>query len=212
MSGTIPAPVRPIFWRAQVNDAADDAVLIRRCRQGDSAAFDALVQKYQDSLFNGIYRMMGDYDDAADAAQDVFLKAFRSLGGFRGGSSFYTWLYAIAVNTCISRRRSQTARKQHLHVPLPGGADDGRDDPPDPDPQPPDVARSREESARVEEAVANLPAEFRVVVVLKDIEGCSYAEIARMLGCTQGTVKSRLFRARERLREALAAGDRTRKL
>ncbi|HUS58839.1 MAG TPA: sigma-70 family RNA polymerase sigma factor [Planctomycetota bacterium] len=179
----------------------DDAALIRRCRQGDSSAFGALVQKYQDPLFNGIYRMVGNYQDAADIAQEVFLKAFRSIDGFRGSAAFYTWLYTIAVNTCISQRRSAKVRKQHVPIAAQGMMP--ADDPPASDPLPQDVAQNREECARVEQAIKALPADYRVVVVLKDIEGRNYSEIAAFLNCSLGTVKSRLFRARERLRESL---------
>jgi len=190
--------------RHLVNDAVDDAVLIQRCRRGDTVAFGTLVQRYQDDLFNGIYRMVGDYQDAADIAQDVFLKAYRAVDGFRGNASFYTWLYRIAVNTCISRRRSLAARKAHLHVPLAMGGDEPDCDPPAGDPQPPQAAQTREEYARIEEALGKLPEDYRIVVVLRDIEGYNYAEIAAMVGCSHGTVKSRLFRGREILRKMLA--------
>ena len=179
----------------------DDAALIRRCRQGDSAAFGLLVTKYQDPLFNGILRMVGNYQDAADIAQDVFLKAFRSIDSFRGSAAFYTWLYTIAVNTCISQRRSAKVRREH--VPVATGRADQAEDPPACDPLPQDAAQNREECARVELAIKALPAEYRMVVVLKDIEGRNYSEIAAFLNCSLGTVKSRLFRARERLRETL---------
>jgi RNA polymerase sigma-70 factor (ECF subfamily) len=191
--------------RRPVTEAVDDAVLIQRSRRGDNDAFGTLVRRYQDSLFNGIYRMVGDYHDAADIAQDVFLKAYRALESFRGTASFSTWLYRIAVNTCISRRRSLAARKAHLHVGLATGADDGTDcDPPAPDPSPPQAAQSREDWERMEEALGKLPEDYRMAVVLRDIEGYSYAEIAAMLDCSQGTVKSRLYRAREMLRKMLA--------
>ena len=194
--------------RHSLNAADEDAALIRRCRQGDSSAFGALVQKYQDPLFNGIYRMTGDYQDAADVAQDVFLKAYRAIDTFHGSAAFYTWLYTIAVNTCISRRRSQKVRKAHVPLVTGGGNDDDGNpgpgnDPPDPDPLPPEIAQSREEYARIEAAINRLPKDYRMVVVLKDIEGRNYTEIAGMLQCSQGTVKSRLFRAREKLREML---------
>ncbi len=186
-------------------DAVDDAVLIQRCRRGNAAAFGTLVERYQDSLFNGIYRMVGSHEDAADIAQDVFLKAYRAIEGFRGNASFYTWLYRIAVNTCISRRRSLAARKAHLHVPLgAAGEDDADRDPPATGPQPMQVVQDREERERIEGALGNLPEDYRIVVVLKDIEGYTYAEMAAMLDCSNGTVKSRLYRAREILRKLLA--------
>ena len=188
-----------------MKDAADDAVLIQRSRKGDADAFGDLVRRYQDALFNGIYRMVGDYQDAADVTQDVFLKAYRAVADFRGNASFYTWLYRIAVNTCISRRRSLAARKAHLHVPFAAEEADGPDfDPPAADPQPHKAAENREECSRIEEALGNLPEDYRVVVVLKDVEGYNYAEIAAMLDCSHGTVKSRLFRGREILRKMLA--------
>ena len=191
--------------RRSVNDALDDVVLIQRCRRGDTDAFGTLVERYQDDLFNGIYRMVGDYQDSADIAQDVFLKAYRAIDSFRGRASFYTWLYRIAVNTCISRRRSLAARKADLHVPLATAGEDGAPDcdPPAPDPQPHQEAENREEYARAEEALGKLPEDYRIVVVLRDIEGYNYAEMAAMLDCSQGTIKSRLYRAREMLRAML---------
>jgi len=186
-----------------VNDAIDDAVLIQRCRRGDTDAFGTLVRRYQDGLFNGIYRMVGDYHEAADLAQDVFLKAFRAIDTFRGGASFRTWLYRIAVNTCISRRRSLAARKAHLHVPLNTGDDAPDCEPPAHEPGPAQQAQSREERERLEEALGKLPEDYRIAIALKDIEGYKYAEMAALLDCSVGTVKSRLFRAREMLRTML---------
>ena len=186
----------------------DDAALIRRCRLGDSSAFGILVRKYQDPLFNGVYRMVGDYQDAADVVQDVFLKAYRAIDTFRGSAAFYTWLYTIAVNTCRSRGRSLKARKEHVPLAAGTGGDPDDDPPPgndpaDPEPLPSEVAETREEYCRAEEALQRLPHGYRMVVVLKDIEGRNYAEIAAMMQISLGTVKSRLFRAREKLREML---------
>ena len=186
-----------------MNDATDEAVLIQRCRRGDNDAFGMLVRRHQDGLFNGIYRMVGDYHDAADIAQDVFLKAFRAIDTFRGGASFYTWLYRIAVNTCISRRRSLAARKANLHVPLDTGDDAPGCDPPASQPGPQQQAQSREDCERLEQALGCLPEDYRIAIVLKDIQGYKYAEMAALLGCSVGTVKSRLFRARETLRGIL---------
>ncbi len=182
-----------------------DELLVARAQRGDAAAFGSLVERYQDPLFNGVYRMVGQRQDAEDLAQEAFVKAFRGIRSFQGRSSFYTWLYSIAFNLVISYRR-KTGSARHLN-PLSlqqEDAEDGcgleaRDDSDGPEAQ----AQRGETRQRIEAAIAELDAEHRAVIVMRDIEGFDYATIADVLGCPQGTVKSRLHRARLALRELL---------
>ncbi len=186
----------------QAHPADDD--LVARARDGDVAAFGKLVERYQDALFNGISRMVGQREDAEDLAQEVFVKAFRSIRRFEGRSSFYTWLYSIAVNAVISHRRKLGARRRQDTFSLDAaGGDDRPLDLADPADAPDVVSQQHELGERIERAIAQLDDDHRTIVVLRDIEGFDYETIGTMLGCPQGTVKSRLHRARLALREQL---------
>lgn len=184
----------------------DDGTLVRDALAGDRRAFDLLVLRHGDMLFNLCFRMLGDYDEASDCAQDAFIRAYRALGGFRGEAAFPTWLYRIAVNTCKNRLASAEYRRSRKAVRLEGtGADDtllpanGRASFSNP------TARlEREEhEAVIQRALDGLPPDEKTVAVLRDIEGRSYEEIAMLTGMRPGTVKSRLARARRRLRSKL---------
>jgi RNA polymerase sigma-70 factor (ECF subfamily) len=184
----------------------DDGTLVRDALAGDRRAFDLLVLRHGDMLFNLCFRMLGDYDEASDCAQDAFIRAYRALGGFRGEAAFPTWLYRIAVNTCRNRLASAEYRRSRKAVRLEGtGADDtllpvnGRASFSNP------TARfEREErEAVIQRALDGLPPDEKTVAVLRDIEGRSYEEIAMLTGMRPGTVKSRLARARRRLRSKL---------
>lgn len=189
--------------RTEASDS--DAALVERVRSGEAAAFDALVVKYQDRVFNTCYRMCGNHADAADLAQTAFIRAYRSLHTFRGRCGFFTWMFRIAANVTLSHRRRRGPRlvsqvpdgdslvTQHAEGPRDG---DGFD------------AVEREETRRrLEAALARIDEEFRIVVVLKDVEEMDYAAIADMLGLPLGTVKSRLHRGRMMLRELLRSED-----
>ena len=183
----------------------DDALLVEQSKRGDREAFDRLVIKYQDRIFNLIYRRLGDYDRALDVAQEVFFKAYRALQSFKGRSKFYTWLFRIAINTAASAGRKRSVEKRLVSIhgnPNPG--DSGRimqiaDDAPEPS----KMAEISEEEQIVQEAIASLEAEYQEVILLRDIEGFSYEEVALMLECPLGSVKSRLHRARCKLRDKL---------
>jgi len=182
-----------------------DEVLVARAQRGDLAAFGLLVERHQDALINGIYRMVGHREDAEDLAQEAFVKAYRGIKGFEGRSSLYTWLYSIAINLVISHRR-KTGSRRHLNpVSLHESADeDGRGfDVQDGLERPEAAAERHELRERIEDAIDQLDDEYRRVVVMRDIEGFDYRTIARLLGCPQGTVKSRLHRARLALRDQL---------
>ncbi len=193
--------------RARVRKADDVEALALRFRAGDETAFDELVRRMQHPVFNLAYRMLNDYEEASDAAQEIFVKVYRSIRRFRGASRFSTWLFAIAINVCRSRLR-WTQRRHAVEireVDPPQGGNNEPADPADRDPvASPDQCVQRAELAMaVQQAIATLPPDFAAVIVLRDIQDTSYEEIARRLGCGLGTVKSRLFRARAMLKERL---------
>ncbi len=180
----------------------EDANLVARARDGDRDAFSELVRRYHERIFNTVYALVGDRDDADDLTQEVFLKAYRSLPGFRGQSRFYTWLYRIGVNLCLDWMKSRN-RRRDLWLEQEGW--DGREDPVGgrrPEASDARVQR-RELQAILKRALETLAPEYRSVVVLREIDGLAYGEIACALGCSVGTVKSRLFRARMKLRGVL---------
>ena len=187
----------------------EDAALVEQCRRGDMLAFGSLVAKYQDRIFNMVFRMCGRRADAEELAQETFLKALERINQFRGQSQFYTWLFRIAANLTIShRRRGTRVRFQSLAGPQEFETDQGdnltaamarkRGQAPDA------PALAAETSQRVMEALEELDDEFRLVVVLCDMEGMDYARIAAVLNLPIGTVKSRLHRARCDLKVKLA--------
>ena len=181
--------------------SADDHRLIAECLNGDTAAFGALVRRYQDRLYNTAYRLVGNAEDAQDVVQEAFLSAYQSLGNFKGDSLFFTWLYRIAVNTAISLKR-----KQRAVLRIDGGP---AAEPLDPSElsRPGHALEQAEQGQRVQWALSRLSPEHRAVLVLKDMEGQKYETIADALGVPIGTVRSRLHRARLELRELLEKGE-----
>jgi RNA polymerase sigma-70 factor (ECF subfamily) len=185
--------------RSGTSGGPTDPELVARIIAGDGAAFGALVERYQDRLYNAVYRLVGSAEDARDLLQDTFVKAYENLGTFRGGSSLYTWLFRIAVNTSLSHRR----KRKWLQV---GSGGDGDDPAPAPDAaaqDPSDRLVAAETEALVQQALDSLDDDHRTVVVLRDIQHCDYHEIAEILEVPTGTVKSRLHRARLILRDRL---------
>jgi len=180
---------------------AAENLLVERCQQGDTVAFDQLVERHGEWVYNLAYRMVGDRDEAYDMAQEAFVRAFRAIKRFRRGSSFSTWLYRVTTNACldeIKRRRRRPAPASSLL-----DADGLSPDPPDPSPQVEDHVASLERREVVRRAIAALPLHHRLPLVLYELQGCSYEEIAAITGANVGTVKSRLNRARLALKEAL---------
>jgi len=185
-----------------VASSLEDDRLVDRCQDGDLEAFNKLVLKYQDRVFDTVYRMVADYEDARDLAQDCFLKAFLAIGEFRGQSSFYTWLFRIAVNCALSQRRRAARQERYVvaHYETPeelgpaAASEDG---------DPSRLVQQEEERATVIEALRCLDPDHRAVIVLKDIEGVDYGQMAEILECPRGTVKSRVHRARQALRREL---------
>lgn len=178
---------------------SDDASLIAATLAGDTAAFGQLVGEYQDRLYNSLLRVLGSAEDAADIVQDAFVQAYTKLDTFRGTSAFYTWLYRIAFNLAMSH-----ARKGRKATSLDGLKAIAGDEPMDGQPTAETGVLMQERAALVHVALAELNLEHRQIIVLREIDGLSYDEIAEILSVPVGTVRSRLFRARLELRELLA--------
>ncbi len=175
-----------------------DAKLVERVQQGDKRAFDLLVLKYQRKIQRLLSRMMREQNDIDDVMQEAFIKAYRALPQFRGESAFYTWLYRIAINTARNWIASQGRRPS---TPGQNQTEDGEtfdqiDNLTDNN-TPESVLASHEVARAVQAAIDQLPAELRSAIMLREIDGLSYEEIAQTMDCPIGTVRSRIFRARE---------------
>ncbi len=183
----------------------EDSVLVRDVQGGDAGAFARLVAKYQDRVYNVCLRISGHAEDARDLTQESFLRAFASISSFKGRSSFYTWLFRISMNVSISHQRKA---RRAVNV----GFDDVESLPiagqarglARPNGRPEEMVSRRETGELVSRALLGLDEHHRAVVVLRDIEGCDYAQIAEILEIAVGTVKSRLHRGRMALRRKLA--------
>ena len=176
----------------------DDAKLIEETLAGDSGAFGCLVTKYQDRLYNSVARMIGNTEDARDLVQDAFVQAFVKLDSFRRTSGFFTWLYRIAFNLTMSRHRRKKPTVSVEQIRASGGHE-----PVGPDAGPANCAEQKETCQLVSGAIAELSDEYRAVLVLREIDGCDYETIAAVLQLPVGTVRSRLSRARIKLRDLL---------
>jgi RNA polymerase sigma-70 factor (ECF subfamily) len=182
----------------------DDLSLVKAFQAGDKGAFDGLVLNHQDRIFNLCLWFVGDYQEANDVAQEVFIKAFRSLNGFKRKSIFSTWLYRIAVNTCKSRLNSLEIRIKKRTWGLNKAADENPIvDIEDPSPSPMAALEKKERSAIIKRAIQTLPKDKKSVVILRDIQGLTYEEISVITGLNLGTIKSKLARARGDLRKKL---------
>ncbi|CAN5630278.1 sigma-70 family RNA polymerase sigma factor [soil metagenome] len=178
----------------------DDQPLIEACRAGDAQAFGELVRRHKDRLYAMLLRMTGCAEDAQDRLQDAFLLAFEKLDRFEGESSFYTWLYRIAVNVALSHRRKRRGPIRLSEV-RPDGRPELSRDAEQSDPSLP--LQRAERDALIQSALNALAPDHRAVVVLKEFDGLRYEEVAAILGVPVGTVRSRLHRARQELRERL---------
>lgn len=177
----------------------DDLDLVERHRRGDPTAFDEVFARYQRMVYNVALRLSGDPERAADLSQEIFLRIHRHLGRFEGRSSLKTWVYRVAINCC----RSRLARRRLPTQSLPDAAAEVLEELRDRAPSPERRAIARDAGRRLGQALAALPPIFREAVVLRDVEGLSYQEIAAVLGVRVGTVRSRIARGRERLRESM---------
>jgi len=187
--------------------ADEERRLIEAAQRGEVESFNELVRLYEGRVYNLCYRMLGDPESAADAAQDSFLSAFRNLRSFRGGS-FRSWMLRIATNMCYDVLR---VRKRRPSVSLDADSDSEEDSSPlqlaDPGEPPDDFALRRELALAIQRGLESLPEDQRLILILSDIQGMTYEEIAQITSTNLGTVKSRLSRGRARLRDVLKAGE-----
>ncbi|MFL6538171.1 MAG: RNA polymerase sigma factor [Chthoniobacterales bacterium] len=179
---------------------------MKRCQNGDAEAFDELVSRYRTRVFGMIYNMVHNEQDAWDLAQDSFLKAWKSIGRFRGQSSFYTWIYRIVTNVTIDWLRKKQVKgsgaefNDELQV---RGVDPAARTVPKAEAAPHERMEHKEIRARIDAAIQQLSPEHRAVILMKEMEDMQYHEIAETLGCSIGTVMSRLFYARKKLQNLL---------
>ena len=186
--------------------SAEEALFVMRLQANEDAAYDELVRTYSASIFHVAYRMLGDTAEASDIVQEIFLKVFRNIGGFKGEAALKTWIFRIAFSEILNRLRWWKRRHRFATVSL--------DEAPNDlgmssriiaasSPTPEQALQSKEEEGAIQQALGKLSREHRSIVVLRDIEGFSYNEIADVLGVSVGTVKSRLARARADLKKSL---------
>jgi len=178
-----------------------DAVLVKNTLRGNLSAYNTLVEKYQRPVYSLAYRMVGNTEDASDLVQETFMRAYGALASFRQDASFLTWLYKIASNLCIDHLRSRkTKNTLSLDVEL----EEGHEPVADRSFSPEDTVIRGAVGDMVQREVMNLPARYRVVIVMRHLQGMSIEEIAEQLNLPSGTVKTHLFRAREMLRQRLS--------
>ncbi|AMK78644.1 MULTISPECIES: RNA polymerase sigma factor RpoE [Methylomonas] len=188
----------------QVRNTEDlDQELVQRVQQGDKSAFDLLVIKYQHKIVHLVNRYVKDPSEAQDVAQDTFIKAYRALGDFRGESAFYTWLYRIAINTAKNYLLSRSRRHFDYEIDV-QDAEQVENAPQLKDIETPENLLMNEQIvAVIKSAIERLPEEMRIAITLREFEGMSYEEIAEAMDCPIGTVRSRIFRAREAIDQKL---------
>ena len=181
----------------------DEKAIIEQVLAGDNNAFGGLVERYQDKVYNLALRMCGNADDAFDLAQEAFFRAWRGLSGFQQESAFSTWLFRLTANVCLDWLR---AKKRRPTVSLTAADDEGEEvqlDVPDPGKSPEEILEAAEDRAALAKAMNQLPVEYREILTMRAINDMSYTEIAETLQLREGTVKSRLSRARMALRNIL---------
>ena len=189
--------------------AAEDLILVNRAKQEDSAAYDELIRKYQERIYATVYHMTSNHEDANDLTQETFIKAYRALKSFKGESSFYTWVYRIAVNKTINFLKQ---RKNRYHMSL-NDLDFNAENDPDlvalvSDKTPRRDLNLAELQEKLNAGMQKLSEAHRMVVTLHDVQGLSHDEIAKIMHCNVGTVRSRLFYARRKMAALLAGFKR----
>ncbi|MSU59530.1 MAG: sigma-70 family RNA polymerase sigma factor [Pedosphaera sp.] len=202
MSEPTPAKDNP---QPTAPEPSEESVLVRRAQRADLVAYDELIRRYQERIYATIYHMTSNHEDANDLVQDTFIKAYQALKSFTGGSSFYTWIYRIAVNKTINFLKQ---RKNRSHMSL-NDLDFNAENDPDlvalvSDKTPRRDAGLAELQNKLNEALLKLSEPHRLVVTLHDVQGLAHDEIAAIMDCNIGTVRSRLFYARQQLQALLA--------
>jgi RNA polymerase sigma-70 factor (ECF subfamily) len=182
-----------------VSAAISDAECVQNLQRGQTDAFEILIRRHEKTIFNLVYRMLGDYDEAAEVSQEAFLSAYRAIGTFRGDSNFSTWLYRIALNHATTRRKSLNTRQQR-NVSI-----ENTEPVSDPHPGPAETMEKKEIRERVQQALNSLEPDDATVILLRDLQDVPYEEVARVLEIPIGTVKSRLHRARQALKAELSS-------
>jgi len=183
-----------------------DEDLVRACCEGQASAFDELVRRYKDRVYNVVYRYLGNHEDSLDVALEVFVRAYRNLDSFKGHAQVYTWLYSIAANAARNRLRDRSRKGRNRGISLealqeasPGAAQAATTNHVNPS----HLAQKRELGEGLKACLEDLPDSYRLPFVLRTFDNLSYSDIAASAGCPQGTVKSRLNQARKRLRDCL---------
>jgi len=183
-----------------------DSELVSACQNGDDAAFEELVRRYKDRVYNVVYRYLGNHEDTLDVALEVFVRAHRNMGAFQGHSQVFTWLYSIAANACRNRLRDRTRKGRNMSVSFealsdsaPGVAQQATAH----EVTPSRLAEKRELNEGLKGCLDELPDNYRLVFVLRTFDSLSYSEIADSVECPEGTVKSRLNQARKLLKDCL---------
>src|SRR5262245_1919894 len=202
---TIDSLALKLLPAAPIAESADERLLVKQAQHGNLSAYDELVQRYQERIYATIYHMTANHEDANDLAQEAFIKAFRALRSFKGDSSFFTWVYRIAVNKTINFLKQRKKRTQMSLNDLDFNAEH------DPDlvaliseKTPRRELNLTELQGRLNEAMQKLSETHRLVVTLHDIQGLSHEEISKIMDCNTGTVRSRLFYARQQLQAYLS--------
>jgi RNA polymerase sigma-70 factor (ECF subfamily) len=180
-----------------------DSTLINQAKSGDAQAYDKLLNKYRNSVYNLVYRMVRDIEEAEDLTQEAFIKAFNSLAQFNEDYAFSTWLYKIATNNCIDFFRKRKLQTLSLDKPIQYKDSEIHQEIPDPELNPEKSILASERSSIIREAIETLPEKYYTAIVLRHTEEKSYEEISEILRLPIGTVKARIFRAREMLNKAL---------
>ena len=184
-----------------------DKQLVERVRRGDKRAFDLLILKYQHKIISIVGRYLGDQNDVQDVSQETFIKAYRAIPNFRGESAFYTWLYRIAVNTAKNHLVSKSRRPPNIDVDIDDGEFQNNSAVLRDNESPQASLATRQMEQVIFRSIENLPSELRIAVTLREFDGLSYEEIARIMDCPVGTVRSRIFRAREAIEKKITLMD-----
>jgi len=209
----LPEMMEPVVAAPHRMTDDEDVKSVLLCQKGDAEAFEVLVERHQKRMLNVAYRMLGDYDEACDVVQEAFLAAYRAICTFRREAKFSTWLYGIVLNHARNRIKQAQNRSRHetRSIDDPVGLKDGslQREVPDGGESAVERLEKKEIEARVQECIGALEPEYREVLVMRDIQGFSYEEIGGLLKLPDGTVKSRLFRARAAMKDCLvnALGD-----